>query len=154
MAEYHFVTEWDIEAPIEAVWAIIVDTPRWPRWWRGVVDVTDVSPGDAHGVGAVQRFTWRSRLPYDLVFDIRTTVVDRPYTLEGLASGELAGAGRWRFEARGPQATHVRYEWDVVTTKPWMNLLAPLLRPLFKWNHDVIMGWGRQGLTRRLRERT
>jgi hypothetical protein len=31
-----------------------------------------------------------------------------------------------------------------------MNLLAPIARPLFKWNHDVVMHWGGEGLARRL----
>jgi hypothetical protein len=76
--------------------------------------------------------------------------VDALHAIEGIARGELAGAGRWRFEARGPTTTHVRYEWDIVTTKRWMNLLAPVLRPLFEWNHDIVMEWGRQGLVRLL----
>ena len=47
------------------------------------------------------------------------------------------------------EATRQIY-WNVRTTKPWMNLLAPLARPLFKWNHDVVMGWGAEGLARKL----
>ncbi|HKQ32652.1 MAG TPA: polyketide cyclase, partial [Thermodesulfobacteriota bacterium] len=43
-----------------------------------------------------------------------------------------------------------RYDWQVETTKPWMNLIAPLARPIFKWNHDVVMKWGAEGLARRL----
>ena len=35
--------------------------------------------------------------------------------------------------------TAVVYEWNVSTTKPWMNLLAPIARPLFAWNHDWVM---------------
>jgi hypothetical protein len=31
-----------------------------------------------------------------------------------------------------------------------MNLLAPVARPIFKWNHDVVMGWGAEGLARKL----
>jgi hypothetical protein len=31
-----------------------------------------------------------------------------------------------------------------------MNLLAPLARPIFRWNHDVVMDWGADGLARRL----
>ena len=46
-------------------------------------------------------------------------------------------------------ATEVRYDWQVATTKAWMRLLAPIARPFFDWNHDVIMEWGRQGLVRR-----
>jgi hypothetical protein len=31
-----------------------------------------------------------------------------------------------------------------------MNLLAPLARPLFEHNHNVVMRWGGEGLARRL----
>jgi hypothetical protein len=31
-----------------------------------------------------------------------------------------------------------------------MNLLAPLARPIFEWNHDVIMRQGGEGLARLL----
>ena len=44
----------------------------------------------------------------------------------------------------------MRYDWIVEVTKPWMRLSAPLLRPVFAWNHGKVMGWGYQGLTRKL----
>ena len=31
-----------------------------------------------------------------------------------------------------------------------MNLLAPLARPIFEWNHDVVMRRGAEGLARLL----
>jgi hypothetical protein len=31
-----------------------------------------------------------------------------------------------------------------------MNLLAPIARPLFEWNHNVVMSWGAEGLEKRL----
>jgi hypothetical protein len=46
--------------------------------------------------------------------------------------------------------TAVTYEWKVRTTKRWMNLLAPLARPIFDYNHNVVMRWGGEGLARRL----
>ena len=42
------------------------------------------------------------------------------------------------------------YDWNVATTKAWMNLLAPVARPVFKWNHDVVMGWGAEGISKKL----
>ena len=32
------------------------------------------------------------------------------------------------------------------TTRPWMNLLAPVARPFFRWNHNVVMHQGGVGL--------
>jgi hypothetical protein len=34
-----------------------------------------------------------------------------------------------------------------------MNLLAPLARPVFRWNHDAIMREGGHALARRLNAR-
>ncbi|HET7289452.1 MAG TPA: polyketide cyclase, partial [Thermodesulfobacteriota bacterium] len=69
--------------------------------------------------------------------------------MEGVARGELDGSGLWNLSKDGEYTT-ARYDWQVETTKPWMNLIAPLARPLFKWNHDIVMKWGAQGLARRL----
>jgi uncharacterized protein YndB with AHSA1/START domain len=149
MAEYRFLTTWCLEAPIEPVWDAIYDSERWPEWWRGVESAVEVTPGDDDGIGRVGRYVWKSRLPYELEFEMVTTRVDRPHLLEGEASGELAGTGRWRlFEAAG--TTAVLYEWNVRTARPWMNLLAPVARPVFAWNHDWVMRNGGEGLARRL----
>jgi uncharacterized protein YndB with AHSA1/START domain len=149
MADYRFLTTWVLDAPIERVWDALYDSERWPEWWRGVERVQVLEPGDADRVGELSRYTWRSRLPYSLEFDMRTTRVERPFLVEGAAQGELTGEGRWRlFEGNG--TTAVTYEWVVETTERWMNLLAPLARPVFAWNHDVVMRNGGEGLARLL----
>ena len=145
MRRYDFLTTWILEAPRERVWEAIWDSERWPQWWRGVERVVELEPGDERGVGQLSRLTWRSRLPYELDFEVRTTRVERPHLLEGEAIGELAGLGRWRLFAED-SATAVVYEWQVGTTKRWMNALAPLARPAFAWNHDWVMRNGGRGL--------
>lgn len=40
--------------------------------------------------------------------------------------------------------------WRVELARPWMRWLAPLLAPLFRWNHDGLMRAGREGLARHL----
>jgi hypothetical protein len=148
MTDYAFVTTWCLDAPIDRVFAAIDDAARWPEWWRGVTRAELLEPGGADGVGRLWRYTWRSRLPYDLTFDSRVTRREPPYLLEGDVDGELIGVGRWRlFE--GP-ATAVVYEWNVRTSRAWMNRLAPLARPIFAWNHDVVMRQGAAGLARLL----
>jgi uncharacterized protein YndB with AHSA1/START domain len=145
VAEYRFLTTWLLEAERERVWEAIFDQRSWPSWWRGVESVIELDPGDADGVGSHSRLTWRSKLPYDLVFEARTRTVVRPHLIEADASGELEGVGRWRlFEQDG--VTAALYEWNVHTTKRWMNLLAPIARPLFKVNHDWVMANGATGI--------
>jgi hypothetical protein len=47
-------------------------------------------------VGALDRYVWKSKLPYELEFQSRTVRVERPHLMEGQAFGELEGTGRWR----------------------------------------------------------
>ena len=149
MAGYEFLTTWVLDAPRDRVWEAIWESERWPEWWRGVERVVELEPGDDGGLGKRSRYTWRSRLPYDLDFEMTTTRVERPLLLEGEASGELAGLGRWRlFEE--DETTAVVYEWNVHTTRRWMILLTPIARPIFAWNHDYVMRNGGQGIARLL----
>ena len=142
---YRFLTTWLLESPREPVWDAIFDQRSWPSWWRGVKDVIELDPGDETGVGSHSRLTWRSRLPYDLVFEARTRVVEKPHLIEAEAFGELIGQGRWRLFEQGA-ITAVTYEWNVSTGKRWMNTLAPALRPIFEWNHNWVMRNGGSGL--------
>lgn len=114
--------------------------------------VKELKPGDESGLGAIHRSTWRSVLPYTLEFDSEVISIEKHNFIEARAFGELDGLGLWQFESNG-DSTHVRYDWKVSTTKQWMNLLAPVAKPIFRWNHDAIMGWGEKGLKRRLEMR-
>ncbi|MFQ3662497.1 MAG: SRPBCC family protein [Chloroflexaceae bacterium] len=149
MADYSFTTIWQIAAPVAPVWTAITEVERWPRWWRGVEAVVRLRDGDRQGIGAIHRYTWKSKLPYRLSFTMETTRVEPLQRIEGYAQGELQGTGRWTFTETA-QGTTVRYDWHVRTTKAWMNLIAPLARPLFVWNHDVVMARGHEGLLKLL----
>ena len=148
MASYSFLTTWVVDAPRERVWDAIYETERWPEWWRGVERVVKIEPGDEEGVGALYEHVWRSVLPYPVRFRVRITRVERPDVIEGRADGELAGTGRWRFFSGG--ATAVTYEWNVRTTRAWMNAAAPVARPIFAWNHNAVMRNGGRGLAQLL----
>ena len=145
MASYSFLTTWILDAPREAVWDAIYEIERWPDWWRGVKRVEKLESGSENGgVGALYRHEWRSVIPYPVRFETRITRVELPHLIEADADGELAGTGRWRFfEGR---ETAVTYEWNVRTTRSWMNLVGPVARPVFRWNHNAVMHQGGEGL--------
>jgi len=148
MREYEFLTTWCLDAPIERVFDVLRDSRGYPRWWKGVKSVVALADGDPEGVGEASRFTWRSVLPYELSFDSRVTRVERPHLIEGTATGELEGTGVWRlYEGSGTAAV---YEWRVHTTRACMNVLAPVARPAFAWNHDIVMRQGADGIAREL----
>lgn len=146
---YSFTTYWHLQAPIERVWGAIIDPRGWPEWWKYVKVVRRLEAGDEQGIGATFHNEWATALPYTLKFDVRTVKIERPHLLEARSTGELDGTGRWELSSEGP-VTVVRYDWIVSTTKGWMNALAPLMKPLFAWNHRVVMDEGGRGLARHL----
>jgi uncharacterized protein YndB with AHSA1/START domain len=143
------VSEWTLAAPRSRVWAEISAPDRWPQWWRAVKRVEMVKAGDARGIGAVRRFSWSTALPYTVNFDMESTRIEPEHILEGRASGELNGVGRWTLTPAGA-GTHVRYDWQVELSLPWQRALAPVLRPVFAWNHNVVMAWGERGIRKKL----
>jgi hypothetical protein len=149
MTQFALVTHWHLDAPIDRVWDAIVAVEAWPRWWRYVCKVDELQPGGADGLGALRRYTWASRLPYRLSFEMRISAVDRPTLLEGIAEGDVAGTGRW-WLVPDHETTRVRYDWTVAVTKAWMRLFSPILEPAFRWNHNEVMAEGGKGLARHL----
>jgi len=149
MASYEFVTIWRVESPLEKVWKEIYHSEHWPEWWKGVIQVVELRKGDDLGVGSIRRYTWKTKLPYKLIFDIETVRVEPMSYLEGKSTGELDGKGIWQLTKKG-DFTIARYDWMVTTTKTWMNLLVPLAKPLFEWNHKIVMSWGAESLAKRL----
>jgi hypothetical protein len=146
---YRFCTTWVLEADRERVWDAIYDSDSWPEWWRGIASTRRLADGGEHGLGQRGVYEWRARVPYTVRFEMVSTVVERPYLLGGEASGELEGTGLWRFFSdRG--ATAVVYDWNVRTTKAWMNLFGPVARPIFRANHDWVMRNGGEGLAKLL----
>lgn len=149
MANYQFITFWKFNASLENVWHAIKQMDQWPQWWKYVSDVKLLKQGTEDDLGSVRRISWKTALPYSLTFDSELVHSDKYRQMTGRAFGELEGLGVWSFSQEGDW-TVVRYDWTVKTTKTWMNLLAPLARPIFKWNHDRVMKAGQMGLQARL----
>ncbi len=155
MADYHLLTIWHINAPLTAVYEAIYDSLHWPEWWAGAKKVEQTADGDGNGNGngngsnSIRRYAWRGELPYTVVFDVRATRIEAQVAIEGCARGDLEGSGRWHFSHEG-EVSIVRFEWHVRSTQWWMNLLAPLARPIFIRNHRQIMAEGGAALARRL----
>jgi uncharacterized protein YndB with AHSA1/START domain len=149
MTEYAFASTWDLEAPIDRVWAVVEDSEHWSEWFPGLRKVTTVDPGGPDGVGRELEATVRATLPYDLTFRARVTRLEAPHLLEIASVGDLQGSGRWTLAEEGGITTS-RFEWRVATTKPWMNALAPVAKPLFAWNHDLAMTAAGRGLAEHL----
>lgn len=149
MSRHELVTYWHLDAPIDKVWQALADVAAWPRWWSYVREVQEMARGDASGVGSVHRLTLGTTVPYQLTFTMQRTVVQRPQRMEAFFEGELTGTGRWTLGELGT-GTAVRYDWDVTIARTWMNVMSPVLGPMFRWNHGHVMADGGRGLARYL----
>ena len=148
MRQYRFTTRWQFEIPLERVWDEIYAMDEWPAWWKYVESVELLRPGSEGNRGSIRRIRWSTALPYSLTFDSELVSIEPHKRIEGRAFGDLEGKGIWTFESR-LGVCYVQYDWIVNTTKKWMNILAPLAWPLFRWNHNQVMQAGFEGLKNR-----
>jgi hypothetical protein len=58
MTDYHFVSTWRLQAPIEQVWDEIFHTERWPSCWKYVHRVDQLDPGTP--TDSADASTWSS----------------------------------------------------------------------------------------------
>lgn len=155
MPSRHFdlVSHWRIAAPVDRVWAALTQPESWPQWWPHVRSVQTLRAGDAEGLGSVRRIEWATRLPYRIVTEVEALESVRHQRLRARSGGSVRGEGLWLLQADDTAAacTDLTYLWRVELTQPWMRRWAPLLAPVFRWNHDSVMRSGEQGLARHLR---
>lgn len=152
MDSRHFdlVSHWRIAAPVERVWAALTAPHDWPTWWPHVRAVHTLRTGDADGLGSVRRIEWRTALAYDVVIEVEAVEAVRFERLRARSRGHLRGEGIWLLRPAGGSVTDVTYLWRVELSRPWMRVLAPLLAPVFRWNHSRVMRAGGSGLARHL----
>jgi hypothetical protein len=151
--EYQFVTRWRLPGTIEQVSDLLGDTETLIRVWPSLYSsATVVEPGDERGVGKVLRVETRGHLPYTLRWSFRVTESRHPYGYTIEAWGDMVGNGVWTLRPDGDD-TRVTYVWRVRTEKLLLKWLSPLLKPLFKSNHDRVMAEGEVGLRRELERR-
>lgn len=152
-AYFDLVSHWRLDSPAPRVWRAITETEHWPRWWPGVETVRRLRNGDTTGVGRVQQITFRTGLGYRLQLALEVTEVLREQRLRARAAGTLAGEGIWLLHQATPEAgghTDVTFVWRVMLPPGPLRWSAPLLAPLFRWNHKRVMRAGRTGLQRHL----
>ena len=151
MSEFCLTTTWSIPAPVDAVWACLVDTETWPFWWKYVVAVEQTAAGDSSGINNTRQYNWCTCLPYHLLLTLRVTEIQPSNFVVVEVAGDLQGSGRCQLAYQlATNQTQVVFEWHVKTCKPWMNWFSVLTRPIFAWNHARVMKQGEQDLIRYL----
>ena len=158
--DYHFITVWMIPATPDEVSEVLGDAPGLARWWPSVyLDVHQVAPGDADGVGKVVDLWTKGFLPYTLRWRFTVTQSKPPEGFRLQASGDFVGRGIWtlrpeagRGEPGGPR-TSVTYDWLVIAEKGVLKRLSLAMKPIFKANHRWAMARGEESLKLELARR-
>jgi uncharacterized protein YndB with AHSA1/START domain len=131
--DYVFLHEWDVDAPQAAVFEALADSTTYPTWWKPVY--IEVTAEGEPAVGQVAQHHFKGPLPYTLRTESKIVRYEPPNLIETHVVGDLTGHGVWTLTPRDARV-HVRFDWEVVADRPLLRYLTPVLRPVFRWNHD------------------
>ena len=131
--EYVFVDEWDVRAPREAVFMALADASTYPEWWSAVY-ISAETDGPPE-LGRVSHGHFRGRLPYTLRTRSEIVRYEPPESFEVDVVGDLSGHGVWTLSERS-DIVHVHFDWRVRADRPLLRHLTPVMRPVFRWNHN------------------
>jgi hypothetical protein len=146
MNDYHFITKWRVEGTCGEVADILGDPLALARWWPAVyLEVEQLEPPNADGVGRRVRTLTRGWLPYTIRWEFVVTESRYPSGFAIDAFGDFVGRGVWTFVQDGP-VVNVTYDWRIRAEKPLLKALSPLLRPVFEANHRWAMAQGEASL--------
>jgi hypothetical protein len=151
LTEYHFLERWHADAAPDAVWDLVADPRTYTQWWPEFLEVTKLN--DIEGVGARAAVHVKAALPYHMRFELDSIRYDRPHASEVEVRGDLVGRMRWLFVPYA-SGTYIVFEEEVRTGKQLLNVLAPVGKPFFAWNHRIMMRHGQRGLAEQLRRVT
>jgi uncharacterized protein YndB with AHSA1/START domain len=142
-SEYVFIDEWDVDAPQQAVFEALADAGTYPEWWKPVyIDVEVDGPPE---VGRVSQQHFKGRLPYTLRTRSEIVRSEPPSEFEVEVEGDLTGRGVWTLTPRNGKV-HIRFDWRVIADRPLLRYLTPVLRPVFRWNHNWSVKRAQEGL--------
>jgi hypothetical protein len=142
-AEYVFVDEWDVDAPQHAVFDALADARTYPTWWTPTY--REVEADGPPAVGCSSRHKFKAKLPYTLSTVSTIVRLDPPREFEVDVDGDLRGHGVWTLSTINDRV-HVRFDWRVHADRALLRILTPVLRPLFRWNHNVAIERAMVGL--------
>src|ERR1700722_15851773 len=149
-AAYEFQDRWVVPHPIQDVYAAVGDPLDYPLWWSDVfVEATGDSGPPA--VGNKVSVVARGFLPYKLRFTLQTVEVEEPTRLKSVLRGDFEGTGEWRLREDGGN-TIAELDWRPVVNKSFVKSLTPVLRPLFRSNHNWTMRRGQERILAYLAE--
>ncbi|MBZ5558735.1 MAG: polyketide cyclase [Acidobacteriia bacterium] len=144
--DYTFLSRWRIEGTCGEVADVLGDPLQLTRWWPSVyLDVRELRPPDARGLGRRVALLTKGWLPYTITWEFEVVASEYPNGFTIVATGDFDGRGVWTFEQDGA-FVDVTYDWRLRVEKPLLKNLSFLLKPIFEANHRWAMTQGEQSL--------
>jgi hypothetical protein len=151
--EYQFLSRWRVEGTCGEVADVLGDPLTLAEWWPSVyLDVEELRPADAHGLGRRVRLHTKGWLPYTIRWESEIIESRYPLGYTIVANGDFEGQGVWTFEQDGAMV-NMTYDWRLRAEKPLLRNLSFLLKPVFEANHRWAMAQGEESLKLELRRR-
>jgi hypothetical protein len=148
-AKYNFITTFCVKASVEEVFAVLIAYNKWQTWWKGLNDLEVIK--DARVPKGYKLALALGPGFYNLHFTLTLDSISINKSISLNSSGDLQGVGTFTLSQK-EDSTVVTFIWNVETTKFWMNLVEPIGRPIFVFEHNVIMKWFAQGLANYLQK--
>lgn len=141
---WQFHHDWVVMAPADDVYAVCADVDAYPTWWREIRSIERID--DESGLALV-----RSVLPYTLRLRM-TRELEDPLArrLRVRLGGDLTGWAEFGIAAGRGGASAVTYRQEVEVTAPVLRRVAPLLGPVLRANHTLMMRSCERGMAHAL----
>ena len=141
---YRFLDRWIVQEPIERVYEAIGDALSYERWWTDFVIRSTGDAGEPRP-GKRNELLVKAYLPYKVNFGLEVVEAERPVRILSRLFKDFDGSGEWtlRETADGTEAT---LDWRPSVNHALIRYLTPVLRPLFRSNHNWAMRRGERQL--------
>lgn len=141
---YRFVDRWLVRAPIDSVYETIGDPLGYERWWTDFVIRATGDPGEPRP-GKKNELLVKAYLPYKVNFGLEVVEAERPHRILSRLSKDFDGTGEWAL-SETPEGTEAVLDWRPSVNHALIKHLTPVLRPLFRSNHNWAMQRGQRQL--------
>jgi uncharacterized protein YndB with AHSA1/START domain len=149
---YRLGHRWLIKGPIDVVFDLLSDSRTYPTWWSPCFKSAESDDAEI-AVGARSHLRVRSKLPYELVWDITLTEFDPPNLIVVDTIVRLSGRFPLRGPIRytltdGPDGVEVVNDQVIVSERKLARPVRALLQRAFAYNHTWAFKIGGRGLQR------
>ena len=143
-AAYRFLDRWVVRAPIERVYDAIGEVLEYERWWTDFVIHAEGDKGPP-APGKRNELLVKAYLPYKVNFGLEVIEAEPPRRIYSRLSKDFDGTGEWLLEETDG-TTVATLDWRPSVNHALIRHLTPVLRPLFRSNHNWAMRRGERQL--------